>query len=191
MKVWNIWKIAFITLFSILLLLISAGYIFLYNLSNTGELFESPPERVNLTGPKFNVTTTKGDLNLWLEREMQKEQTGNDVPFQLYLDSYVHFKTVLPIFGLTIPLEMTLEPYVSEGGNLELYERSFQISDFSLPSQRIFQLIQTTVELPPWIYIYPDEQKFYLDLGGISEDIQIYIKSFNLEEDDLQFIITF
>lgn len=189
MKQWNRWKIAFITLITIFLISLAGGLALLYSLSRD-DVFERPHMITSeLIGPKFTVTTTKDDLNLWISRELEMEQPGS-VPFQLYIDQYVHFKTVIPAFGFNIPVEMTLEPSVTETGNLELYERTFHIGDFSLPSERVFQLVQRTVELPPWILISPEERKFYLNLDAISDDIRIEVETFDLQEDILKFILT-
>lgn len=183
----NKWKIAFIILVSSLFLIFVGSVLFLWSLGH-GDSLSEIPRRDTLSGPSFTVLTTKDDLNIWIERELEQEES--DVPFQLYMDDFVYFQSHVPVFTFTVPIEMVLEPQVTDTGNLELYERSFQIGEFSLPSERVFQLIRSTIPLPDWILVFPTERKFYIDLNGIGDEIQIKVNSFDLEKDELEFTIT-
>ncbi|MFA9557218.1 YpmS family protein [Evansella sp. AB-rgal1] len=183
----NPWKIAFITLFTFLVLVIVSSYLLFSSLfTSSGTSFRQLPEFSRTEGAQFIVSTSKEDINYWLKKELQKEQEGSQ-QYDLFFDDFVYFQTELNVLGVTIPMQMTLEPQVTESGNLQLFEKSFQIGNFNLPSERIFQLMDATVELPDWIYIYPMDRKLYLDIANsITHDIQVSIKTFNLQENQIE-----
>ncbi|ADU29729.1 YpmS family protein [Evansella cellulosilytica] len=182
----NKWKWAFFTLLSsILLIIIVCSFIFYRLLTVEGESFIISDER-ELEGAEFQISTTVDDVNVWLQQQLEKDGHSNN-NFHLYLEEYVHIRTEINAFGVTIPLQMEFDPHITNNGNLELVERSFMIGNYTLPAETVFVLLRNTVDLPEWIYIYPEERKFYLDLvNGISEDVQIKIDTFNLQDNNIK-----
>ncbi|WP_280768647.1 YpmS family protein [Salipaludibacillus daqingensis] len=186
----NKWKIAFITLLlSIITLIIFGAVWFTQTFSEpTNEEFPTVTPEAS-EGASFTITTTKEDLNSWLQQELSKEPDAE--MYDLYIDDAVYMETRIEALGLSVPIKMKLTPAVTEEGNLELIEENFQVGNLSLPSERVFQLIGATVDLPEWIYVLSEESKFYVDIReGVSEEVDINIKSFDLENDDIELRMT-
>lgn len=189
----NKWKIAFITLLSSLGIFLVVSFIWFaksFPEPTNEEFSTSTPE--SLDGASFTITTTTEDLNNWLQQELSKE---DDVEmYNLYIDDAVYMETRVEAFGILIPIEMKLSPNVTEEGNLELVEEHFQVGNWSLPSERVFQLIDATVDLPEWIYVMAEDRKFFVNVReGVSEeiDIDINIKAFDLKNNDIELEMTF
>lgn len=188
----NKWKIAFIILLSSLGIFLVVSLLWFAKTfpEPTNEEFStSTPE--SLDGASFTITTTTEDLNNWLQQELSKE---DDVEmYNLYIDDAVYMETRVEAFGILIPIEMRLSPNVTEEGNLELVEEHFQVGNWSLPSERVFQLIDATVDLPEWIYVMAEDRKFFVNVReGVSEeiDIDINIKAFDLKNNDIELEMT-
>ncbi|QKS70746.1 YpmS family protein [Paenalkalicoccus suaedae] len=184
----NRWKIAFFSLIALLLLLLIGGGIWINQQlpDASAEPFDRPAVDT-VEGPSFTVTTTREDLNSWLQQELQ----GENQEFDITIDEAVYFQTELALFGVSIPVEMTLVPEVTEEGNLWLLEDSFRVASFELPSEQVFALIESTVDLPEWITVAQNERGFYVDIvNGVSEDFQIQVESLDLEQNDIELLIT-
>ncbi|WP_416149181.1 YpmS family protein [Salipaludibacillus sp. HK11] len=187
----NKWKVLFLTLIGFLSLLIVSAVVWLnLALSDEGsDDFQSTVPEVS-EGASFTITTTKEDLNSWLQQELSKEQDAE--MYDLYIDDGVYLETQIEAFGLNVPIEMKLTPNVTNEGNLELEEEYFHVGGMSLPSERVFQLISATIELPDWIHVISEDRKFYVDVRqGVSEEIDINIQSFDLETNEIELLMTF
>jgi len=187
----NKWKVLFIMLLSSLVVFLVVGIVwFTQTFSELANEEFTKPSSESRDGASFTITTTKEDLNSWLQQELSKEEDAE--MYDLYIDDAVYMETRVEAFGLLIPIEMKLSPHVTEEGNLELVEEHFQVGNFSLPSERVFQLIEATVDLPEWIYVLAEDRKFYVDVReGVSDEIDINIHSFDLENNNIELIITF
>lgn len=187
----NKWKVSFIMLLSSLVVFLVVGIVwFTQTFSELANEEFTKPSSESRDGASFTITTTKEDLNSWLQQELSKEEDAE--MYDLYIDDAVYMETRVEAFGLLIPIEMKLSPHVTEEGNLELVEEHFQVGNFSLPSERVFQLIEATVDLPEWIYVLAEDRKFYVDVReGVSDEIDINIHSFDLENNNIELIITF
>ncbi|WP_088035833.1 YpmS family protein [Evansella clarkii] len=186
MKTQNPWRIAFIILAGIIFIIIASLAVYLFSISSgaVNDDFQRP-QTEQTEGARFTVSASRDDINYWLEKELAESGEGED--YQLYLEDLVYFHTEVEALGFTVPVEMELEPLVTDGGNVELVSRSFSIAGLGLPSSTVFSLIQGGDDLPDWIHVLPEESKFYLDLRhGISEEVEIEVQSLNLPEDDIE-----
>ncbi|PYZ94111.1 hypothetical protein CR194_00790 [Salipaludibacillus keqinensis] len=187
----NKWKVAFFILLAVIGIVIMSGFIWFY------QTFPEPQNEdfsIRETGeqerPSFSISTSREDLNLWLQQELEEEEESD--MYDMYIDDAVYLETRLSAFGFEVPLEMKLTPHVTEEGNIELEEEYFQVSNINLPSERVFQMIAANVDLPEWIYVLAEDRKFYVNVReGVSEDIDVRVQSFDLENDDIEFQITF
>ena len=188
----NPWKIAFFTFFTVIILIIIGIVFWLNSILNPSESVHQRPPSTEQTeeGAEFTVITTKEDVNYWMERELKKE-TGNGGDYALFLDDYVYFQTEVRALGFNVPVEMVFEPRVTDEGNVELLERSFSLGGLNLPSSTVLQLIESGVDLPEWIYIYPAEGMLYLNLQEVvTEEVKIKVQSFDLKENEIKILLT-
>ncbi|MCD8511190.1 MAG: YpmS family protein [Bacillus sp. (in: Bacteria)] len=126
----NKWKLAFIGLVCSLVLLFAGIIVFLWSISS-GDFLSEVPERESLVGPSFTVLTSKNDLNLWMEQELEQEK--GDVPFKLYMEDFVYFESHVPVFNFTVPIEMVLEPRVTLQVILSSMNSHFALGSFLCP----------------------------------------------------------
>lgn len=186
----NKWKTAFFALAGTLLLVFTVSAIWVITtFSDSGNDSFQRPDFNEAEGASFTLTTGRDDLNYWIQSELS-EEAGADL-FELYIDDAIYMETVLEALGLRIPVEMILSPHVTDEGNLELREESFTIGNISLPSNTVFQLIEANADLPDWIITAPEERFFYVNLrDGVSEDMDIRIEAFDLENDEFVLEVT-
>lgn len=187
----SFWKWAF---FSLMALIVVTGFVIWFLLQSfltyEDEGETATPGYENASGAEFVITTTKEDINQWIAQEIRLE--GED-DFTLFLDEAIYVETGIEIFGFRIPVDMTLSPEVTDDGNLFVREEQFRLARFELPSERVFQLIDATADLPDWIDVLPGERSFFIDLRRASsdEDVDLRVLAFDLEEEDLRFQATF
>lgn len=141
MKTQNPWKIAFLTLSGMILIFIAALAAYLFSISTGTEDDDfQRPQTEEVEGARFTVSASRDDINYWLERELAESGEGED--YELYLEDLVYFHTEVEALGFNVPVEMELEPVVTDGGNVELISRSFSIAGLGLPSSTVLSLIQ-------------------------------------------------
>lgn len=183
----NLWKWAFLSL-CLILLLMTASVILVYVIAVSDSDSESRerPLYKDAEGVVFEITTTKEDINLWIEQEMRAEGEEN---FHLYLDDFMYVDTGIDLFGIQVPVDLRLIPEVTEDGNLTLVEDRFRVAGFSLPSEQVFRLIQVTAELPEWIDVIPESSEFFIDLRKAASDggVDLRVVEFDLAEEKLVF----
>lgn len=190
-KTINLWKWAFLIL-CLVLVLTFAGMTLLYLYAVPGSDSEERERPVYEAsdGAVFEISTTKDDINLWIEQEIRAEGEDN---FHLYLDDYMYIETAVDVFGIQVPVDLRLIPEVTEDGNLILIEDRFRIAGFSLPSEQVFRLIRATADLPEWIDVIPESSEFFIDLREAASDggMDLRIVEFDLAEERLKFEATF
>ncbi|MCR6106157.1 YpmS family protein [Salipaludibacillus agaradhaerens] len=187
----NKWRNAFFILTATVVLVIMSAVGWLYfGLPNTSSNDFVPPHISDKEGASFSVETSTEDLNFWLQNKLNNEE-GTEF-YSIYIDDAVYFEATVDAFGITLPIYMILSPHVTDEGNIELLEESFSVGNISLPSTRVFELIESRTDLPEWISVIPNEQKLYVNVReGMSENVEIKVTSFDLSLDDIEFDIRF
>lgn len=185
MKKKNLWKIAFLSLLTCLGVIATVLIILVYtNVPEANDSIES--DRKNRSGEKrFVISTTKDDLNEFVREQLDRSNNEN---FTVYIDDYVTFEVVIPVFGTNILLSIDLEPELYGEGNLLLKERAFRLGNLKLPSETAIQLIKNHIEFPDWIVIDAREGLIYLYVTEIDilETLFIKITAFDLKEDNIE-----
>jgi uncharacterized protein YpmS len=185
----NKWKAAFFVLAGVILLAAAAGWLWINQAlqSDTEEVFTAP-DRSEVDGPSFIVSSSREDADAWLQRELEEE---NMEDFELIIDDAVYFQSTITALGLDIPVEVRFNPEVTEDGNIWLREDGFQVGLVELPSARIFTLIGDNVDLPEWISVVGEESSLYMDLRELdTEEYVIQARELDLEENNIEFQIT-
>ncbi|WP_161524731.1 YpmS family protein [Alteribacter lacisalsi] len=191
-KIRNKWKAAFFSLFFIVTLFGLIIMFLFYRLFATGGYEEwETVERGDWEGtyPSFTVEASRDSLNQLIQQELDEEDPDRD--YDLYIgEQFVHFDASFRIFGQQVPIELNLEPEVTEEGNIVLHEDSFNIGGISLPSTQVFGLIDSMADLPEWVKINPAESYFYLHLHeGIADGVLAEAEEVNLGENRIRFTI--
>ncbi|UTR14218.1 YpmS family protein [Salipaludibacillus sp. LMS25] len=187
----NKWRNAFFILVGTVILAVLSAIGWLYfGLSHTPTNVFEPPSFSDREAASFSVETTREDLNFWLQNELNKEE-GTEF-YTITIDDDVYFEATVDAFGITVPIYIVLSPRVTEDGNIELLEESFSVANISLPSTRVFELIESRTDLPKWISVIPSEQKLYVNVReGFSDEMEIKVTSFDLALNEIAFDIRY
>ncbi|UCZ54321.1 YpmS family protein [Bacillus shivajii] len=185
----NIWKIAFFSFLGFIIAMILVGMTILYFVLQPVEIEERQAHiQEDIDGATFTVSTTKEDVNYWIQKEV-KETMGEEL--SIYLADLIFFETSINVLGMNVPIEMVFAPNVTEEGNLVLYEHSFRVGVLQLSSERVLQLMQTSVDFPDWMEVIPPERKIFLNIrDGISDEMQVKVQKFDLDENEIVLEVT-
>ncbi len=183
-RIGNRWKVAFIILFSSLLVLIVSLFVSFYLLFPKVSEYEHIP--IQQSGESFfTITTTKEKLNHFLAEQIG---LGSGRAFEIFLSEEVILEAVIPLFGRNVPFQLFLAPEVQDG-NLLLRSKQFQIGEFQLPAETLFRVIKHTLEFPEWLTVDPENTFIFLRLNEIEamETMYIRIIKFDLVNDEIEF----
>lgn len=117
--------------------------------------------------------------------------TGESVA--IALNDYIVLNADIAIFGLDVSLQAQFEPIVDSSGNLLLKQRSVSFGFFDLPNEYALQYMANAIDLPPWVYIQPQQESIYIDLLDAQFDtkVQLQVEQFDLIEDEIIFLLHF
>ena len=181
----NDWKVAFIVLISINLLLIVSTLI--PRQTKQQVLTTSIVEQgENL----MEVTLSKNEIQNILDIVSQKNKVENpNFPNFVMNDSVIQITGDANALGVTVSYKMTTVPYVTEEGMIQLKIQSVQLGGFSLPVFLALGRLQQ-MEFPEWFQLNTEKQYFLLNLSGIHEGSTIKAKKINLKSNEFIFSIS-
>lgn len=185
----NPWKIAF---FSFAIVVMSAIMGVFILLSQGDEQEFKPEPRVYDEKPIFIVKTSKERLNDYVQSQLQSLTYDRDhFDFTVALNDYVHIAGYLTVFDQKLHFRMQLKPLVQPDGNLLLKQQYFYIGKLPIPSKQVLKTIRSSIELPHWIEVTPEQGAIYINLERmhVNGNLHIKVKKLDLKNDDLQFEI--
>ncbi|KXH81786.1 YpmS family protein [Sporosarcina sp. HYO08] len=181
----NRWKIGFFTLAG----LVAAAIVFLVVL--VGATGDSPPiPKGKETRPQdhiLTVKTTKEDFEGIANTYIRKAIKDEPLPVIMRVREDVILLSEMTVFSYTLPVIMHFDPIVQEDGNLILKQSSLEIGQLNIPPSTVLKILKESVNLPPWMVVRPKEEEVFIDLSAISVsgNLQVKMKTFNLEKDEI------
>lgn len=181
----NRWKVGFFILAG----LVAAVVVFLVLL--IGSAGESPPiPKGKDTRPQdhiLTVKTTKEDFEGIANTYIRKAIKDEPLPVIMRVREDVILLSEMTVFSYTLPVVMHFDPIVQEDGNLILKQSSLEIGQLNIPPSTVLKILKESVNLPPWMIVRPKEEEVFIDLSAISVsgNMQVKMKSFNLEKDEI------
>ena len=180
----NKWKLAFILLFSAVILTIAATVFII-----TRPIAETPtPATSELPeGSHLQVNTTADDFENLANQLISNSMKGSKIPVKMYVDEQVTLSGTLPVFDMDLPIVMTFEPTIVNG-NLLLKQKTIEVGMLDIPPATALKLLKDSVELPNWMVIQPKEEQIYINLTemkiplGDNLEGRVQAKEFNLKE---------
>ncbi|MBT2571420.1 YpmS family protein [Planococcus sp. ISL-110] len=144
------------------------------------------------SGNTVVVNTTKADFEGIANTYIQDAMKDQPIPLALSVNDDVSISTELTIFSVTLPILMKFEPLVQEDGNLLLEQKSVEVGMLDIPPESALKLLRDSVELPKFMEVMPADEEVLLKLTEIPLDdgISVRATSFNLQEDDIQLLVT-
>jgi len=182
------WKISFLILLVVNVLLISV--IFIFVLSPVGgpklNLLKGKEDKKDVG---FYVQTNKEDLTKIVNYYIEKEGLDGPIDYYVHLSDEVELYGSMLVFNQEIELKMTFEPEALDNGDLLLYQKSISIGQLNLPVSYILKFIRNSYKLPEWVKIYPDEEVVYVALNEmkLKSDMKVKAEDFNLKRNRISF----
>ncbi|MBS4209841.1 YpmS family protein [Bacillus sp. FJAT-50079] len=183
----NKWKILFITLLSINILLVAAvGLIFFLAADQEPIPKQSIPKQ---NGSEFLIQTEKSDLNALITHYIEKEGLNGPINYQVLLTDEVELYGDIQVFSQMLRLKMTFEPEALENGDLILKQKTISLGKVKLPVSYIMKIIQDAYKMPDWVTIQPNDKEVYVALQKmrLNNGIQIRAEKFDLRSDVISF----
>lgn len=181
------WKIAFLTLLGVVLGSFAWLGVHLFSPSSQGTT-EPPATSVSSENLSFEVRSDTKQIEQLANQYLQKEMETDTLSYSLYLAEHVTLVGNLELFGVPIPLELELDPYVMEDGNLQLKARSFSLGALNLPLSFIMNQLDKQFELPKWVSVHAESEYLivHFDEFALESGVHFSMTYINLAEDDLR-----
>lgn len=185
----NKWKIAFISLVSLnIVLLIFVIYFLTSAQSNVDAPYITEKSRTN--EPTFTITTTKDKVNELVNNYLTHLLHDKDFKYSISLDDYVSLHGEFPLFGLYIPLKIDFEPVVLHNGDLLFKQKSISLGRLHLPSREVMEFISQSITVPDWVQVDPEHEQIYVQMTKINKNgIAFRVDEFDLINDRISFHI--
>ncbi|MGP7815964.1 YpmS family protein [Niallia sp. 01092] len=185
----NSWKIAFLILLTINLIIVIGLSILIFlpsDKTNHSGITEDQTKAATL-----DVTTNKSDLTKLINHYIKKEGLNGRIHYEINLTDEVELYGSLPVFNEDINMNLTFEPEALENGDLVLRQKSISIGQLPLPVSYVMKFIQQQYKLPEWVEINPEKETIYVYLTKMKTEsgLKVKMKQFNLPNDQIQFSI--
>ncbi|WP_223701925.1 YpmS family protein [Sutcliffiella deserti] len=180
------WKSAFITLFTLnILIALIALFLVMVPDHSKFKFTERADDRERVA---FTIQSDKEDLNELIRFYLEKE-TRRPLNYEVRLTDRVELKGAMTVFERDIPLTMTFIPEVQENGDVRLKQDSMSVGRLQVPVSMVLKYVGDNYPLPPWVRIVPSDQSIYVALNELElqSDTKVQFTKFNLENDEIEF----
>lgn len=141
---------------------------------------------------QFEVKTTREDLTQFINQYLERKGLTKTYHYEVYLTNSVELHGKLPFFNREVNLTLTFKPITTENGDLILKQESISIGSIDLPVAYVMNFINQRYNTPDWVTIQPDDQSIYVSLHELKwkSNLQVKAKNFDLEHNDISFLLT-
>ncbi|MFG3611242.1 YpmS family protein [Rummeliibacillus stabekisii] len=180
----NKWKIAFLLLFTLVIVAIVS---FFYLITRPIDTTPNPTVKQLPNGSHLEVQTTKKDFENMANRLIESSMKTSKIPVTMEVDQDVTLNSTLTVFEMELPITMTFEPSLKEG-NLLLKQKTVEVGMLDIPPNTALKLLKDSVDLPSWMVIQPKEEQIYFNLTDIDIPLgenligHVQAKEFNLDK---------
>ncbi|AMW99353.1 YpmS family protein [Rummeliibacillus sp. G93] len=180
----NKWKIAFLLLFTLVIVAIVS---FFYLITRPIDTTPNPTVKQLPNGSHLEVQTTKKDFENMANRLIESSMKTSKIPVTMEVDQDVTLNSTLTVFEMELPITMTFEPSLEEG-NLLLKQKTVEVGMLDIPPNTALKLLKDSVDLPSWMVIQPKEEQIYFNLTDIDIPLgenligHVQAKEFNLDK---------
>lgn len=186
MKQKNKWKLLFITLLTINILVIAGIGILLFLAGDQDAIPENITQSKQMS--EFIIRTDKNDLNQLINHYIEKEGLNGPIHYHVLLTDEVELFGEVQVFSQTMQLKMTFDSYALDNGDLILKQKSLSLGGVKLPVTYILKFIRDAYKLPDWVIIQPNEKQIYVALQNmrLNGGIQVRAEKFNIADNDIE-----
>lgn len=182
----NPWKIACLSIIGVL-----AGIILFVGIRITQvrepDIDTSQTTRAAGT-PVLSIQSNKQQINDLIEFFLNEFQQDTDITYDFYLENEAMLSGTFKVLGYPIQFNLYFDPYVVDGGNVQLKAKSLSIGTLGLPIKDILNFVKRDYNLPEWIEVNPDEKYILLKLDEFKMQNGLFIRAekINLIDDDIR-----
>jgi len=183
----NGWKWAFLILTGIL-----AGVLIWLTVQLTAAPKSSPHKEMEnaVEGEtiRLEVRSEKEELEVLANQFLKQESKDDSVEYELFLRDQARLAGKLQLFGIPVPFELDLMPYVMENGNLQLKATGISLGNLKLPIAFVMSQIEKQLPLPDWVSVHSDAQYLivHLDQFKLKSGIHFSMEQVDLEQNDIR-----
>ncbi|MGG3943281.1 YpmS family protein [Peribacillus psychrosaccharolyticus] len=141
---------------------------------------------------EFQVHANREDLNLLIAQYLEKEGFTGIIKYEVLLTDEVELFGTVKMFGREVELKLTFEPIAQKNGDLVLVQKTISLGQMGLPVSYVMNFINKQFKTPDWVTIQPNQKQIYVSLQNmkLKSDIKVKAKKFDLENDDISFILS-
>ncbi len=185
----NPWKIAFITLASLIIILFAYLMIKINQPSPSQKDFEA--ESTQTTGKYADVTVAmnKKQLQAAINYYLKQNQKTNGVKYRVLLDKSAIMMGTTKILGMNVSFTLYTKPTLDANGNIVFNAKTVAVGSLNAPASFILKYIRNNYDLGKWAKIDAKKAKITLNLNQLTKKQGVKIKgrSLNLNNNDIKF----
>lgn len=138
--------------------------------------------------PVLSIQSNKQQINSLIGFFLNEFQKDTDITYGFHLENEAMLTGTFKVLGYPIQFNLYFDPYVVDGGNVQLKAKSLSIGTLGLPIKDILNFVKSDYNLPEWIEVNPSEKYILLKLDEFRMQNGLFIRAekINLIDDDIR-----
>lgn len=157
----NPWKIAFISLIGLLVVLVAGMFLAVSLSSSTTKLVNQ--KSTNQSEP-ISATINKAQLNQLSNYYLDKLQKGRPSQYHFEVANEGIVYGSLTLLGSNVDYSLTFDRKVMPNGNIELHANKLALGKFPVPISFVLMYVKQNYKLPKWVQLIPKDKTIKLDI---------------------------
>lgn len=163
----NLWKIAFISLIGLLVLLV-AGMLLAVSLSSSAS--KTVDKQSTNSSQPISATINKAQLNQLSNYYLDRVQKGSTTKYHFEVADEGIVYGSIELLGSKVDYSLTFDPKVMSNGNIELHANKLALGKFPVPISFVLMYVKQNYKLPKWVQLIPKEKTIKLDIIHMNGD---------------------
>jgi uncharacterized protein YpmS len=185
----NVWKIAFLTLCGIVVLVFIILFVLFQRYFPEVDESHFVQKQRTTEEATFVIQTNKERLNTLIASKIK--QAPSDISYMVeLLDKNVQFRSSFQVLGQEIPVTINFKPIVVQNGDLLLEVETFSVGILNLPVDQVLKFITNWIEMEDWIVTYPSERVVEVKVTELRIDknasMRFRFLTFDLEQNNIE-----
>lgn len=157
----NPWKIAFMSLISLLIIAVAGVFIAVSLSSSTNRLVD---QKSTNTSKPISATVNKAQLNQLSNYYLGRLQKGSAAQYHFEVENEGIVYGSLKLLGSNVDYSLTFDPKVMPNGNIELHANKLALGKFPVPISFVLMYVKQNYKLPKWVQLMPKDKTIKFDI---------------------------